>query len=186
MSRTCAPLLQSSVPVPAVATTFSTQVLVGVVNEFGIESGAPKKQPTSVQSRFDPVSVDETNVTWYGTAVVDEDGALDGGVDEINALRMRTQEQFPNFGEVDDLANFEEVVRLHRDADVRRELTANARRDLVDSGSYSYAALVGELDEQLVSKGLRPELADDRRELRARRGRGGMVAGHEPRLAPPP
>ena len=30
---------------------------------------------------------------------------------EINALRMRTQEGFPNFGEVDDLANFEEIQR---------------------------------------------------------------------------
>src|SRR3954453_23108655 len=60
---------------------------------------------------FEPLSVDETNVTWYGTAVVDEDGALGGAVNEINALRMRTQEQFPNFGEVDDLANFEEIHR---------------------------------------------------------------------------
>ncbi|MGE0035430.1 MAG: Rieske 2Fe-2S domain-containing protein [Xanthobacteraceae bacterium] len=60
---------------------------------------------------FDPVSVDETNVTWYGTAVVDDDNELDGAVDEINSLRMRTQEQFPNFGEVDDLANFEEIQR---------------------------------------------------------------------------
>ena len=57
------------------------------------------------------MSVDETNVTWYGTAVVDEEGVLGGAVDEINALRMRTQEQFPNFGEVDDLANFEEIQR---------------------------------------------------------------------------
>ena len=60
---------------------------------------------------FEPVSVDETNVTWYGTSVVDADGALGGALDEINALRMRTQEQFPNFGEVDDLANFEEIQR---------------------------------------------------------------------------
>ena len=60
---------------------------------------------------FEPVSVDETNVIWYGTAVVDEENALGGAVDEINALRMRTQEQFPNFGEVDDLANFEEIQR---------------------------------------------------------------------------
>jgi hypothetical protein len=60
---------------------------------------------------FEPISVDETDVTWYGTAVVDEDGALHGAADEINALRMRTQEQFPNFGEVDDLANFEEIQR---------------------------------------------------------------------------
>jgi hypothetical protein len=57
------------------------------------------------------VSVDETNVTWYGTRVVDADGTLGDALDEINALRMRTQEQFPNFGEVDDLANFEEIQR---------------------------------------------------------------------------
>src|SRR5712691_195091 len=60
---------------------------------------------------FEPVAVDETNVTWYGTAVVVEERALGGALDEINALRMRTQEQFPNFGEVDDLANFEEIQR---------------------------------------------------------------------------
>ena len=30
---------------------------------------------------------------------------------DINALRMRTQEGFPNFGEVDDTANFEEIQR---------------------------------------------------------------------------
>ncbi len=60
---------------------------------------------------FEPLSVDETNATWYGTAVVDEEGVLGGAVDEVNALRMRTQESFPNFGEVDDLANFEEIQR---------------------------------------------------------------------------
>ena len=32
-------------------------------------------------------------------------------LDDINALRMRTQEGFPNFGEVDDIANFEEIQR---------------------------------------------------------------------------
>ena len=38
-------------------------------------------------------------------------GTLGGALDDVNALRMRTQEQFPNFGEVDDLANFEEIQR---------------------------------------------------------------------------
>lgn len=56
-----------------------------------------------------PVAVDETDTTWYGTAVVDEDGVLEGAADDVNALRMRTQESFPNFGEVDDLANFEQI-----------------------------------------------------------------------------
>jgi phenylpropionate dioxygenase-like ring-hydroxylating dioxygenase large terminal subunit len=60
---------------------------------------------------IEPISVDETNTTWYGTAVVDEKGELGGAVDEINALRMRTMEAFPNFGEVDDAVNFEEIQR---------------------------------------------------------------------------
>jgi phenylpropionate dioxygenase-like ring-hydroxylating dioxygenase large terminal subunit len=58
-----------------------------------------------------PLAVDETDTTWYATAVVDDAGELGGAVDEVNALRMRTQEAFPNFGEVDDAANFEEIQR---------------------------------------------------------------------------
>lgn len=58
-----------------------------------------------------PRAVDETDLTWYGTAVVDEAGELGGAVDDVNALRLRTQESFPNFGEVDDAANFEEIQR---------------------------------------------------------------------------
>jgi hypothetical protein len=68
---------------------------------------------------------------------------LGGAVDEINALRMRTQEQFPNFGEVDDLANFEEIQRglacledewvyMHRGLGipgrVKTDATASSRR----------------------------------------------------------
>ena len=60
---------------------------------------------------FEPVSVNETNAVWYGTMVEDVNGGLGEAVHEINALRMRTQEQFPNFGEVDDLANFEQIQR---------------------------------------------------------------------------
>lgn len=60
---------------------------------------------------IEPVAVDETNTTWYGTAVVDEGGELEGAVGMVNALRMRTQEGFPNFGEVDDAVNFEEIQK---------------------------------------------------------------------------
>jgi hypothetical protein len=60
---------------------------------------------------FEPLSVGETNAIWYGTRVVD-DGTLGAdAVRDINALRMRTQEQFPNFGEVDDVANFEQIQK---------------------------------------------------------------------------
>ena len=58
-----------------------------------------------------PVSVAETFSTWYATAVVDAAGELGGAVDLVNALRMRTQEAFPNFGEVDDMMNFEQIQR---------------------------------------------------------------------------
>lgn len=60
---------------------------------------------------IEPVAVNETNLVWYGTAVVDEADELEGAVDAVNALRMRTMESFPNFGEVDDAANFEEIQR---------------------------------------------------------------------------
>jgi phenylpropionate dioxygenase-like ring-hydroxylating dioxygenase large terminal subunit len=58
-----------------------------------------------------PVAVDETDSTWFGTAVVDEGGELEGAVADVNTLRMRTMESFPNFGEVDDATNFEEIQR---------------------------------------------------------------------------
>jgi phenylpropionate dioxygenase-like ring-hydroxylating dioxygenase large terminal subunit len=60
---------------------------------------------------FQPLAVDETDATWYATVVVDEAHELGGAVDDVNALRLRTQEAFPNFGEVDDAANFEEIQR---------------------------------------------------------------------------
>jgi phenylpropionate dioxygenase-like ring-hydroxylating dioxygenase large terminal subunit len=61
---------------------------------------------------FEPISVDETNAVWYGTRIDDADGTLGAEVlDDMNALRMRTQEGFPNFGEVDDVTNFEQIQR---------------------------------------------------------------------------
>ncbi|HLS87989.1 MAG TPA: SRPBCC family protein, partial [Burkholderiales bacterium] len=58
-----------------------------------------------------PLAVDETDTTWYATAIVDEAGELEGLAGEVNAMRMRTQEAFPNLGEVDDAANFEEIQK---------------------------------------------------------------------------
>ncbi len=60
---------------------------------------------------FEPVSVNETNAVWYGTRIEDVNGDIGDALEGINALRMRTQEGFPNFGEVDDLANFEQIQR---------------------------------------------------------------------------
>lgn len=53
---------------------------------------------------IEPLAVTRTQLTWNATSV--------GGVpDEVNTIRMRTQEDFPAFGEPDDQANFEEVQR---------------------------------------------------------------------------
>jgi phenylpropionate dioxygenase-like ring-hydroxylating dioxygenase large terminal subunit len=49
----------------------------------------------------DPVSVNETNIIWFYTHVSDLP-------DEINTMRLRSQEDFPIFGEVDDVENFEQ------------------------------------------------------------------------------
>ncbi len=84
-----------------------------------------------------PLSVDETNSTWYGTAVVDEAGDFDGALEDINALRMRTQEAFPNFGEVDDMTNFEQIqvglgavedewIYMHRGMDIPGRIQFNS------------------------------------------------------------
>jgi phenylpropionate dioxygenase-like ring-hydroxylating dioxygenase large terminal subunit len=48
-----------------------------------------------------PHAVNKTELIWYSTSV-------EGLPEEINALRMRTQEDFPAFGEPDDMTNFEE------------------------------------------------------------------------------
>jgi phenylpropionate dioxygenase-like ring-hydroxylating dioxygenase large terminal subunit len=62
---------------------------------------------------FQPVAVDETDTSWYATAVAEDAdefaGELDGAAELVNMLRMRTQENFPSFGEVDDLMNFEQI-----------------------------------------------------------------------------
>ncbi|SNX97147.1 Ring hydroxylating alpha subunit (catalytic domain) [Geodermatophilus sabuli] len=53
---------------------------------------------------IEPLAVDRTQLTWHATRI--------GGVpDEVSILRMRTQEDFPAFGEPDDQANFEEAQR---------------------------------------------------------------------------
>jgi phenylpropionate dioxygenase-like ring-hydroxylating dioxygenase large terminal subunit len=51
-----------------------------------------------------PVEVAVTNMHWHATRRRDADG-------EMNTIRMRTQEDFPIMGEMDDATNFEECQR---------------------------------------------------------------------------
>lgn len=53
-----------------------------------------------------------------------------------------------------DFANFDEVIRSFRDRDLRSRIVANARRDLIESGRYSYAAFVRGFDDELERAGI--------------------------------
>jgi hypothetical protein len=55
-----------------------------------------------------------------------------------------------------DFSNLDEILRLFRDPSVRAEITANARRDLIDSGRWSYASFVAGFDASLENAGLSP------------------------------
>lgn len=50
----------------------------------------------------EPLALDRTELVWWATTI-------DGVPDLVNTMRMRTQEDFPAFGEPDDQANFEEA-----------------------------------------------------------------------------
>ena len=60
---------------------------------------------------LEPITVDQTQLTWYATSVGDLDETNGETQRDVNTLRMRSQEDFPNFGEVDDVTNFESVQR---------------------------------------------------------------------------
>ena len=75
----------------------------------------------------EPAAVDRTVVRWFSTT-------LEGAPDEVNAIRMRMQEDFPSFGEVDDTAHFEscqmgmETVPEMEWIDIRRHMSTGAGR----------------------------------------------------------
>jgi phenylpropionate dioxygenase-like ring-hydroxylating dioxygenase large terminal subunit len=79
---------------------------------------------------IEPQSVNRTVVRWFSTT-------LDGAPPEINATRMRMQEDFPSFGEVDDTAQFESCQRGLEDVpelewvDISRHMSTGTGR--VDS-----------------------------------------------------
>jgi hypothetical protein len=62
-----------------------------------------------------------------------------------------------------DFSNIEEVLRLSRDPAVRRELTENAHRDLIESSRWRYAALIDGVDSVIEAAPPGAELpaADD-------------------------
>jgi phenylpropionate dioxygenase-like ring-hydroxylating dioxygenase large terminal subunit len=71
---------------------------------------------------LEPQAVNRTSVKWYSTT-------LEGADEEVNLARMRMQEDFPSFGEVDDAAQFEScqqgmtLVPEMEWVDMRRHMT---------------------------------------------------------------
>jgi phenylpropionate dioxygenase-like ring-hydroxylating dioxygenase large terminal subunit len=68
-----------------------------------------------------PIAVASTAVSFYATQRLDVD-------QEVNTLRLRTQEDFPIFGEMDDAANFEEC---------QKGLTTNPEDEWVDMSRHA-------------------------------------------------
>ena len=58
-----------------------------------------------------------------------------------------------------DFSNFDEVIRLYRDEEFRRELTENCYRDLIASGAYGYRRFIEKFDEGLVAAGMKPGIS---------------------------
>ncbi len=55
-----------------------------------------------------------------------------------------------------DFSNFDEVIGLFKDPEVRRSLTERAYTDLIASGQYSYRAFIRQFDAELEGAGLSP------------------------------
>jgi hypothetical protein len=60
-----------------------------------------------------------------------------------------------------DFSNFDEVIRLMRDDEVRQRLTENAYRDLIGSGKYTYRRFIEEFDQEMLRAGFTPQCASD-------------------------
>ncbi|MGD2253157.1 MAG: hypothetical protein PVF70_09625 [Anaerolineales bacterium] len=58
-----------------------------------------------------------------------------------------------------DFSNFDDVIRMFKDQELRKELTENAYRDLIASRHYSYRRFMQGFDQGLLEEGLRPEIS---------------------------
>ena len=57
-----------------------------------------------------------------------------------------------------DFSNFDEVIKMFKDKDLRKELAENAYIDLIASEKYSYKKLIENFDEELLTNGISAEV----------------------------
>jgi hypothetical protein len=57
-----------------------------------------------------------------------------------------------------DFSNFDSVIKLFNDTNVRREITENAYHDLIASGNYTYKNFIEQFDAHLKSLGIEPKI----------------------------
>lgn len=55
-----------------------------------------------------------------------------------------------------DYSNFDDVLGMFRDQPFRASIAANARRDLIESGAYTYRSFISEFDRALQARGMTP------------------------------
>lgn len=81
-----------------------------------------------------------------------------------------------------DYSNVDEVIRTFRDADQRARIVANARRDLIESGRFSYAQFIRSFDDALEKAGIGPPSAPRPRAVDDALARGAWLRRTERRL----
>ena len=58
-----------------------------------------------------------------------------------------------------DFSNFEEVIEMFKDRELRLKLTDTAYRDLIGSGRYSDRSFIESFDDELINSGFEPEIS---------------------------
>lgn len=59
-----------------------------------------------------------------------------------------------------DLSNLDDIIHRFQRPDIRQELTANAYRDLIESGAWSYERFVIEFDTDLIDRGIEARVSE--------------------------
>lgn len=56
-----------------------------------------------------------------------------------------------------DFSNFDEVMKMYNNVELRQQISENAYNDLIKSGKYSYKNFANSFDQELINEGIFPE-----------------------------